>query len=201
MKIASHASIVKEKKEDQKEEEIPIEKMLTGEEMLQKIKHIPTRFIYKTTVWIVILGVFFVSGCRKKSVYHEYLTLENTVWDKNYTCNFDVEIEELDTLYDVTFYLRHTTNYPYSNIWLFVNQISPEGNIIADTIAYEVADYTGRWQAKDVGSVLTLPIAYKQKHKFKQKGNYRYSIRHGMRTDTLQGVQAIGFKLNYHGKK
>lgn len=156
--------------------------------------------------WLTILilsGIFVFSleSCKERPLSHEYISIANGVWDVRDTCNFHINIQKADTEYDIYFYLRHTASYPFSNLWLFVDRIAPDNSVFSDTIACKVADYTGKWKASGVGSIMTLTIPYQERYQFSQSGDYQYRIRHGMRTETLEGVQAIGLKVDYHGKK
>lgn len=154
-----------------------------------------TRFV------LLSLVIISLESCTTKPLSHEYISMKNEIWESTDTCSFHINIQDIDTEYDIDFYLRHSSSYPFSNGWFFIDRIAPDNRITSDTIGFEVADDYGKWKSSSVGSIMTLPISYRTAYKFSQKGDYQYRIRHGMRTETLTGVHAVGFKLDYHGKK
>ena len=158
-----------------------------------------TNWLITTTLLCLIVISF--ESCTTKPLLHEYISMKNEIWESTDTCNFQINIQNTDVEYDIHFYLRHTSSYPFSNCWFFIDRIAPDNSISSDTIEFDVADDYGRWKSSNVGSIMTLPISYQISYKFSQTGDYQYCIRQGMRTATLEGVQAVGFKLDYHGKK
>lgn len=106
---------------------------------------------------------------------------------------FDSVMTSSDSL---TIYLRHLNNYPYRNLWLFIDYISNDNSVYTDTVEFELADIYGKWQSKGFGTLyeFSAPIA-------PSKTNIRnvksISVWHGMRCDTLAGVSELGISLKH----
>lgn len=91
------------------------------------------------------------------------------------------------------FSVRHTSTYPFRNIWLEISQ--KKGSTYARTDTFEVmlADAFGRWYGSGMGASMrytdTLAADYIV------VPGARISLRHVMRVDTLRGVEQVGLIL------
>jgi len=92
--------------------------------------------------------------------------------------------------------VRTGTSYPYRNIWLFVNTLSPTGKSITDTLQYMLADEKGKWFGKGFGDIHELDLPFRTGVYFREKGTYTFRIRHGMRDENLNGVYDLGLRIS-----
>lgn len=151
---------------------------------------------------VLFLTVICVVSCVRHAVYNEFVLIHPDGWSADSVGAFSLDIKDTVSLYDMWINVRHTGGYPYQNLWLFVEEISPDSLIRRDTIPCLLADYTGKWIGSGSGSVYLLSVPFKQQFRFDQTGIYQYTIFHGMRDEVLMGIHAIGLKLeNKHGKK
>ncbi len=144
--------------------------------------------------WPVLL-VFLLLACSKQAVYHEYQLFDNNEWAEHDSRSFFMEIEDTNTAYDLLIAIRHLGNYPYQNMWLFVEEIAPDMQLTRDTVYCLLADHTGRWHGKGNGSIYSFQLPLKSNFQYGEKGEYQYRIIHGMRDENLKGVNAVGLKL------
>jgi len=96
---------------------------------------------------------------------------------------------------DVYFTIRTGSDYPFRNIYLFVTTKAPDGKSMTDTLEYYLADEKGNWFGRGSGEVHELNLPYRSNIYFPRKGNYDFSIRHGMRTVDLKGVYDFGIRI------
>jgi gliding motility-associated lipoprotein GldH len=151
--------------------------------------------------FVLMIAVVFAS-CVKRPVYNEFKMIHPGGWHSDSVRVFTVLAEDTTSLHDLSVSVRHTAAYPYLNLWLFVEQLSPDSLIARDTVLCTLADYTGMWLGTGTGSVYLLTVPFKNGFRFSKQGEYQFSIVHGMRDEVLKGVHAIGLKLaNQHGKK
>lgn len=127
-----------------------------------------------------------LSSCAKKTVYSEVYTLPCDGWHEDSVLTYSVEIEDTTAGYDVLLYVRHTQQYPYQNMWLFVG---------GDTIEFYLADQRGRWLGNGWGDLREMPVIYQHNMRFPRSGYYSYTIRQGMRDSVLQGVRDVGLTI------
>jgi len=144
---------------------------------------------------IFIPAVLGIVSCSHREVFFEYHSFKNAEWNRYDPAVFNVKIEDNSQPYDLSFELRNNNAYTFSNIWLFVNYKTPEGNSRTDTIGADLADVYGKWYGKGL-SLYNLSIPYKTSTLFPDTGTYVYSIRQGMRETLLQGISDIGLKVS-----
>lgn len=126
------------------------------------------------------------ASCQHRTVYSESRTLPLSGWHADSVLHYEFEITDTTAVYDVLLYVRHTQQYPYQNMWLFVNN---------DTIEFYLADQRGRWLGNGWGNLREMPVLYRHKLLFSHAGTYSYQIRQGMREDILRGVNDVGVKI------
>jgi gliding motility-associated lipoprotein GldH len=115
-------------------------------------------------------------------------------WNKEKEFYFTYQIQDLESLYDLSIEVRNNNWYPYQNLWLFCAEEQPVGPISRDTIECMLADDYGKWKGKGI-TIFHLSIPIRTNYKFEHKGQYTFNIRHGMRDDDLKGIEEIGLRL------
>lgn len=143
----------------------------------------------------VIMGMFLLLSCNRNDLYFQYEKIPASGWSQDSAVTFDVEIADDSTAYNVYINVRNRGEYPHQNLWLFINQMSPDSTITSDTIDFYLADQYGKWLGSGIGSVYEMPVLYQQQVKFSQKGHYRFEIYQGMRDSLLTGLNNIGLRL------
>ncbi len=136
-----------------------------------------------------------LAACSQNEVFFNYQSVNVDGWSKDSVCVFDVKIDDASKVYNVYVNTRNVGEYPYQNIWLFVNKTSSDSVQISDTINFYLADEFGKWLGDGVGSVYNMPVLYQQNIRFPKAGTYRYEIQHGMRDSLLSGINDIGLKV------
>jgi gliding motility-associated lipoprotein GldH len=97
--------------------------------------------------------------------------------------------------YDVYVNIRNRGDYPYQNLWLFLNKTTPDSLQSKDSIECYLADKRGKWLGTGIGSIKEMPVLYKQNVRFNKPGIYRYKIVQGMRDSILKGINDIGMRV------
>jgi gliding motility-associated lipoprotein GldH len=115
-------------------------------------------------------------------------------WSKDKELYFTYEIKDKTISYDVSIEIRNNNLYPFQNLWLFCAEEQPIGPVWRDTIECMLADDYGKWLGNGM-SVHQLSIPVRTQYKFPHKGQYTFSIRQGMREDSLKGLEEIGLQI------
>jgi gliding motility-associated lipoprotein GldH len=144
---------------------------------------------------LVFLPLILFSSCNGDVVFSGSEEMEKNTWNLMNVLNFDVEAKDTATSNNVIFTIRTGSDYPFRNIYLFITTTSPEGKTIGDTLNFAIADERGNWLGKGVGDVRSLNLPYKSNVYFPVAGTYRFSVRHGMRTEDLRGVYDFGMRV------
>jgi gliding motility-associated lipoprotein GldH len=154
-----------------------------------------TRKPEKTTILLLLLMVVVVIACDSKRVYEEHMALKNGVWNVKNELQFNVTISDVISQHNVYLNVRNGQEYPYSNLFMFLNTVVPDGHIARDTIELTLADYDGRWLGSGMGSVKFSRFLFRKNVKFEQEGKYRFSLEQAMRVSELNGIYDIGLRI------
>ncbi|MCL1932935.1 MAG: gliding motility lipoprotein GldH [Candidatus Azobacteroides sp.] len=151
------------------------------------------RSLFKLSVLVLTIGG--IVSCSHKEIFFDYDSFANAEWDRDNPAVFNVKIEDNAQPYNVSIELRNNDDYPFSNIWLFIDYKTPDGNNRTDTIGANLADDYGKWYGKGL-SLYNLSIPYENTILFPDTGVYIYSIHQGMRENPLKGISDIGIKVS-----
>ncbi len=147
---------------------------------------------------ILIVALLFsicLPSCIKSKVYYESEKIPGYVWNAGNDIKFRAEIDDTAGTYDINLIIRTDNSYPYRNMFLFIRTTSPAFRSIKDTVEYFLADQNGNWYGSGLGDINDLSVPFKTNIIFPEKGNYTFSISHGMRDRNLEGVTDIGMLI------
>lgn len=139
--------------------------------------------------------LFSMMSCQNNDVFSQYSSVPVNGWNKDSAFNFNVHISDVQLRYNVYVNVRNRGEYPYQNMWLFLEKMSPDSTITKDTINFYLADQRGKWLGSGVGQSFEMPVLYQQNISFPKQGTYRYRIFQGMRDTILVGVNDIGIRV------
>ncbi|MDR0692756.1 MAG: gliding motility lipoprotein GldH [Prevotellaceae bacterium] len=143
---------------------------------------------------LYITGYLF-TACTAPATFEQHVKLHNDQWLKDSAINITLPITDTLSAYALIVDLRNNNDYPFRNIHLFVEVVSPTGVTACDTVEYELSDVQGRWLGKRGSYWIDHRLLYRPVVMFSDTGNYTFGIRHGMRADTLLGIGAVGLRL------
>ena len=147
-------------------------------------------------LFLIFIISFTFSSCNFSSIYNENVIVEDAKWQKDEAVRFEVMIT--DSLSNYNFYLniRNTTDYRYSNLYVFLMTRFPNGNITRDTIECVLADTEGRWLGKGWSNLKENNILLKKQLQFPLNGKYVFFVQQAMRDDVLEGIHDVGLQIN-----
>ena len=148
-------------------------------------------------VYFLFVVSFFVS-CQPRRVYTGSALVPTGGWSVDSVISLDIPIEEAEGATDWIVYVRHTVDYGYQNFWLFLDLQSPDGTLFTDTVECYLADHRGRWLGNGWGALREMPILWQENFDALQSGHYTLSVRHGMRTNVLHEISALGVEIKKH---
>lgn len=149
------------------------------------------RFIFFV---IITLALSFFS-CNRGVVYHEYASIDDAGWHKDTIYHFEMLIEDSLSINDFFITIRNNTDYPYSNLYLFVTTEFPNGHTTRDTIECILAGKDGRWLGSGSGRIRENKIMLQKSLRFPLKGMYDIYLEQAMRKTILPGIEDIGFSV------
>jgi gliding motility-associated lipoprotein GldH len=147
------------------------------------------------TVLLAALCLLASESCNKNVIFTDSVAMPERIWILQNISQFSFQVSDTVAGANVSFSIRTGANYPYRNIFLFVNTTSPDGKTISDTLQYELADEKGNWYGKGPGDIHELNLPYKTNIYFPLRGTYIFKIQHGMRRGELEGVYDFGIRI------
>lgn len=133
-------------------------------------------------------------SCGHRTVYTQFYSTPTKGWHQDSVLTYSAAIEDSTACYDVLLVVRHTAQYPYQNLWLFVDEYKGHMLLHRDTIEAIMADDYGRWLGKGIKRY-ELPLQYDTQRRFFHSGEYTFRIQQGMRTERLQGITDVGLVI------
>lgn len=90
--------------------------------------------------------------------------------------------------------VRHTNDYPFSNLWVEVQSQQPRSDgleVVTDTFCITLADVYGNWLGRGSGATFEkLDTIYPD---FTLTNGAPLRLRHIMRPDRVEGLEKVGF--------
>lgn len=149
-----------------------------------------------TLLLILLVAAAFVA-CDGKVHYCNDQRVDEHGWNLGDKLYFDVDVDDTTRLYSFFIDLRVSSDFPYSNAFLFVNTTRPDGGISHDTIECPLADASGQWYGKRTGRYIDNRYAFRKNMIFPSTGEYRFEIVHAMRDTNVLGIKNVGLRIEY----
>ena len=114
------------------------------------------------------------------------------------------EFSGMDTTvtYNMFINIRNDNTFPFSNLFLITEMEHPDGNTVKDTLEYKMAEPTGEWLGKGLGSVKENKLWYRENIVFPKTGVYKVNVSHAMRKNgdveglhVLEGITDVGLEI------
>lgn len=134
-------------------------------------------------------------GCDPSSVYEKNIDIPDYMWDAKNKLIFEANIEDTASLYNLYVNVRHTSHYPYANIYIFITTIFPNGKSRQDTMECVFADSEGRWTGDGIGDIWDNQIPWLRNIKFPVAGKYTFEYEHAMRQQQVPFVMDVGLRI------
>ncbi|MAZ96674.1 gliding motility lipoprotein GldH [Schleiferiaceae bacterium] len=146
--------------------------------------------------FISLILLFFFASCGKNVVLDKLYSFENRGWHMDSVIIAQWEPIDSEEPVFMSMYIRHTTDYPYNNIYLFRSIESTQGIEYTDTVNVALADPLGVWNGSGMSNLKTLEIPIgKGAVRFLDDERYTLRITQGMRDTLLLGIQDVGIQF------
>ena len=149
----------------------------------------------KAYIYIVVIVLLLLSSCSDNSIY-DHNEQVSKPWTADQKAEFVFEIQDTLSAFDYFINIRNTTDYKYSNLYLFIRTDFPDGRYSVDTAEIFLADINGNWLGNGYGEIKDSQILFRKKGRFPMKGNYKITFEQAMRDDQLMGIDAVGIRIN-----
>lgn len=149
------------------------------------------------TKWffLILAVAFLLASCDRSVVFEGHQALQASGWASDEKLHFEVSIDDTTSLHNMYVDVRNTTDYGFSNLYLFLNIEFPDGTLLRDTLECTLAEKDGRWTGKGFGKIRSNRFLFRTDVWFPVTGEYFFSIEQAMRTDLLEGISDVGLRI------
>jgi gliding motility-associated lipoprotein GldH len=151
----------------------------------------------RVLVPIVFLALF-AAGCDDTRVYEQYYDFEKRAWFVNEKPEFEFEITNTVDHYTLYCNVRNSVAFPYSRLFVKYELKDSTGKVLQGKMmpAFLFDQHTGKPQGSSgLGDIYDHRFPVIANYKFPSRGKYKVSFEQFMRKDTLEGVLAIGLRV------
>ncbi|MEN9303561.1 MAG: hypothetical protein RL264_1990 [Bacteroidota bacterium] len=145
---------------------------------------------------LILLFVLVISltSCGEKAFFSESYKFPSKQWTQRMKPKFVVNFTDTTQLYNFVLTLRTTTDYKFSNLWIFLNTTPPVGNTVREPYEIKTTFPDGSWIGKKSGSVVEHQLVFKRR-KLPFKGKYTFQIEQGITDKSIDEVLDITFTV------
>lgn len=148
------------------------------------------------TGFFILAAAWLFAGCSPGTVFQQSEALPAEGWHMDHKVSFSLEVTDTLDLHELYVEVRNTTEYGYSNLYLFLDIDFPGKQLLRDTIECMLADRSGRWTGRGFGQIRSNSFLFRDDVWFPESGTYTFTIRQGMREEVLQGISDIGIRID-----
>ena len=116
-------------------------------------------------------------------------------WVYTKKISIPVKIEDNQSAYNVYINLRHTADYPYSNIFIRIKELDPTKKLKVFRKEFTLAKPDGEWLGIGSGNLYVCHLPIYKNYRFSQKGTYIFELEQNMRDNPLREISDVGLRV------
>jgi len=140
---------------------------------------------------VVLFSLAFLISCESAPTFEKSYIFENKEWKQDVKPSFTVDIKDASKEYDFVLTLRTTTEYKYSNLWVYMNTKTPNGEKAREPFELKITNPDGSWIGKKTGTIVENSLNFKRR-KLPLKGKYTFILEQGITESKIDQVLDIG---------
>ncbi|MEE4177740.1 MAG: gliding motility lipoprotein GldH [Bacteroides sp.] len=149
----------------------------------------------KYLIFLLLAIAGLLTSCDRSVVFEGHKALPASGWPYTEKVHFEALIEDTTSLHNMYVDVRNTTDYGYSNLYLFLDIEFPDGTLLRDTLECTLAEKSGEWTGKGFGKIRSNRFLFRTDVWFPGAGKYFFGVEQAMRTDKLEGIADIGLRI------
>jgi gliding motility-associated lipoprotein GldH len=151
----------------------------------------------RTAAFFTLMAMLLVT-CDDQRVYEKNFDFENRYWPVNEKPEFEFEIRDHQINYNLYCNLRNSVSFPYSRLFINYSLEDSTGVSVkkALTQAFLFDQKSGKPEGTSgLGDIYDQRIPLLKNYHFAAPGKYKIRFEQYMRTDSLQGILAVGLRV------
>lgn len=148
----------------------------------------------KSSLIIVLLSTMLVS-CGEAPFFEKAYSFEDREWSQDVKPEYTVDFKDINKEYDFILSLRTSTDYKYSNLWVFMKTETPDGTVAREPFEIKITNPDGSWIGEKSGSVVTTKL-YFRRRKMPVAGTYKFTLEQGITESRIDEVHDLTFQVD-----
>ncbi len=145
---------------------------------------------------LLIAGCMLIFwACQDAIIFEDQKAIPGLSWHYEDELVFMATIDDTLSLHKMYLNIRNSTDYKYSNLFLFLDIEFPDGRVLRDTLECMLADRRGQWTGSGFGQLRFNRFLFRDDVWFPLKGTYTFRLYQGMRDDELYGISDAGIRI------
>jgi len=146
--------------------------------------------------YTILAGLFLLllASCDPRMVYDEFRETKGNEWSWDDKKQYEFTMDQPDKYYNIFVNVRHTKEYPKSNLYVFMTIEGPNESMVRDTIDIAIANERGKWLGSGFGDIKFVRKKIRERVRFAKQGRYRITIEQGMRLERVP-VTDVGIRI------
>lgn len=156
----------------------------------------------RSVLGFTVIAMFFLA-CDGQRVYERNIDFDSRYWLMSEKPELEFEIADTLQTYNLYGNVRNSLDYPFARIFVTYYLQDSTGALLEKDLVREFLfdDKTGEpFGDSGLGDIYHHRIPLKENFRFPYAGKYRMAFEQYMRTDTLQGVLAVGLRVEKAGQ-
>ena len=134
--------------------------------------------------YFIFFLVFIFIACAKNTK-SEYYSFDNKTWNSDSIVLFKYVISDTTKKYDLLLKIRHTVDYEFQNLFLFLD------NGTKDTVEIILSNKKGKWFGSGVIDVREIEYVIAKNTLFSKKGEYYLRVEQAMRYGPVEKIRNL----------
>ena len=124
------------------------------------------------------------------TTYENSHSFNHNVWNTDSIVIFNYTIADTTKKYDLSLKIRHTIDYEFQNLFLFL------GETKKDTIEITLSNKNGKWLGSGICDVREVEYFFDKERNFTKKGKYEIRIEQAMRYGSAEKIENLEHVLD-----
>ena len=146
---------------------------------------------------MVFIALVF-SACDSNRIYETNKDFADRSWKVTDTTQFEFDVKDLGVNYNLLYTVRNSLDYPYSRLFVTYQLQDSTGKQLEKKMVYGYLFDEKTWRPNGnsgLGDLYDHRFPLISDYTFHQPGKYKLVLQQYMRTDTLEGILAVGVRV------
>lgn len=107
-------------------------------------------------LFLMVTTLCLLFACSSDAVFNKTIVFANHTWTQKQFPSFKINIQDTSKTYDFVLNIRTTTDFAYSNLWMFFTIEGPLGKSKKFPFEIITAKPSGEWTGEKSGSMVSF---------------------------------------------